>query len=244
MFYKYFSIVFFLLLLSNEHKNYIHTDCENKSDDVILMKKDLASNDVVDSVKEQFNYLFKDQTNMPSFECFDLAIKGFMDLQSKKELKNSILTIIDFSFSSNKKRLWVIDLVQNKVLYHTLVAHGKNSGEEFASAFSNKEESYKSSLGFYLTGEIYQGKHGKSLKLDGVEKGVNDKARERAIVIHGADYVNQNFIKNHGRLGRSLGCPALPEELNASIIEKIKNKSVLFIYHPSRNASLKKSLTS
>jgi len=138
--------------------------------------------------------------------------------------------------SSNSKRLWVIDLTTNKVLFNSLVAHGKNTGEEFASYFSNKAESFQSSLGFYATAEVYNGKHGMSLKLDGLQKGLNDKARERAVVVHGADYVSENFIKNHKRLGRSQGCPALPVELNEKIINVIKDKSCLFIYHPSKSS--------
>ena len=141
--------------------------------------------------------------------------------------------MIDFSLSSNMKRLWVIDLEKNIVLFQTLVAHGRNTGEEFAKEFSNQAQSFKSSIGFYATGEIYDGKHGKSLKLDGLEKGLNDKARERAVVIHGADYVSETFIKQNKRLGRSQGCPAIPVEMNAKIINVIKDKSCLFIYHPS-----------
>ena len=142
------------------------------------------------------------------------------------------------------KRLWVIDLEKNIVLFQTLVAHGRNTGEEFAKEFSNQSESFKSSIGFYATGEIYDGKHGKSLKLDGLEKGLNDKARERAVVIHGADYVSESFIKSNGRLGRSQGCPAVPNEISAQLIELIKDKSCLFIYHPSRSYIKKSKLAS
>ena len=154
------------------------------------------------------------------------------------------MTLVDFSLSSNTKRLWVIDLTTNTVLFNSLVAHGRNTGEEFATSFSNDASSFKSSLGFYLTGEIYQGKHGKSLKLDGLEKGVNDKARERGVVMHAADYVSETFIKSNKRLGRSQGCPAIPVELTAEIINTIKNKSCLFIYHPSRNYTDVSKITS
>lgn len=239
MFYKFFTLVFLTFLIATENKNF-----ENKQENIILKNKDVAIHVVSSKVEQQFHTIFSDTNNLPSFECFDSALKGFNKLKNKKEIENTLLTIIDFSFSSNKKRLWVIDLAKNTVLYHSLVAHGKNSGEEFATEFSNKQDSYKSSLGFYLTGELYEGKHGKSLKLDGIEEGINDNARNRAIVIHGADYVSQNFINNNGRLGRSLGCPALPVELNSEIIEKIKNKSLIFIYHPLRNKSIKNRLTS
>jgi hypothetical protein len=131
--------------------------------------------------------------------------------------------------------MWVIDMTTNTVLLHSLVAHGRNTGDVFANSFSNAAESYKSSLGFYLTGEVYTGKHGMSLKLDGLEKGVNDNARNRAVVVHGADYVSDSFIKDHNRIGRSLGCPAVPVAMTKQLISLIKNKSCLFIYHPSRD---------
>lgn len=188
----------------------------------------------------KLNLIEQNSTNVPSLESFKIAFEGYENLKSQNKIENNILTIIDFSLSSNSKRLWVIDMEANQVLFHSLVAHGMNSGQEFATDFSNVAESYKSSLGFYLTAEIYQGKHGSSLKLDGIEKGVNDNARGRAIVIHGADYVSENFIKNNGRLGRSQGCPALPKDISKEVITKIKNKSVLFIYHPSKISSFSK----
>ena len=168
---------------------------------------------------------------LPQMESFSEALKGFYSLKEKGLFKKDFLTIIDFSLSSRVKRLWIIDMVQNKIVLNSLVAHGKNSGEDYANQFSNKDESNKSSLGFYATGEVYQGKHGLSLKLDGLEKGINDNARQRAIVIHGADYVSENFLKNHSRLGKSHGCPAVPMGLSKKIIETIKDKSCLFIYH-------------
>ncbi len=176
---------------------------------------------------------------MPKMESFTKALEGFYKLKAQGKIQKDVLTLVDFSLSSNTKRLWVIDLATNTILYHSLVAHGRNTGDEFAKVFSNKAESYKSSLGFYITGEIYNGKHGKSLKLDGQERGVNDNARNRAVVMHGADYVSESFIRNHSRLGRSQGCPAIPVELTDDIIDTIKDKSCLFIYHPSRKAPSK-----
>jgi hypothetical protein len=176
---------------------------------------------------------------LPNLNCFTEAITGFYELKQKGLIEKDIITLIDFSLSSNVKRLWIIDLATNSVLMNTFVAHGMNTGEEFATSFSNATSSFKSSLGFYSTGEIYTGKHGLSLKLDGLEKGVNDNARERGIVMHAADYVSTSFIKNNNRLGRSQGCPAIPEELTPQIIQMIKNKSCLFIYHPSRTTSSK-----
>ena len=157
-------------------------------------------------------------------------------MKKKGNFKKDILTLIDFSLSSNEKRLWVIDLSTNTIVFNSLVAHGRNTGDEFAKNFSNSSSSFKSSLGFYSTGEVYNGKHGKSLKLDGLEKGINDNARNRGIVIHAANYVSDFFIKAHNRLGRSQGCPALPIEFTEKIINKIKGKSCLYIYYPNSNS--------
>jgi len=183
-------------------------------------------------------------TSMPDLESFTKALQGFYALKEKGLVQKDLLTLIDFSLSSNTKRLWVIDLSTNTVLFHSLVAHGRNTGEEFASRFSNKAESFESSLGFYATGEIYNGKHGQSLKLDGLEKGINDNARNRGVVMHAADYVSETFVRDHKRLGRSQGCPALPVELTSEIINTIKDKSCLFIYHPSGSYKLATKLIS
>ena len=181
-----------------------------------------------------YKNLRADPFELPNFESFEMALKGYMVLKEKGIAKKEILTLIDFSLSANSKRLWVIDLAKNVILFHSLVAHGKNTGEEYASHFSNRDSSFQSSLGFYSTGEIYSGKHGLSLKLDGLESGINSNARKRAIVLHGAAYVSDEFIQQNKRLGRSLGCPALPNNLNRAIITAIKEQSILFIYHPSR----------
>lgn len=204
----------------------------------------LAKNSTITKAEHIFSLIEENSSTVPSLESFEVAFKGYESLRGANKVENNILTIIDFSLSSNKKRLWVIDMESKEVLFNSLVSHGMNSGEEFATDFSNKAESYKSSLGFYLTAEIYTGKHGSSLRLDGLEKGINDNARQRAIVIHGADYVSETFAKNNGRLGRSQGCPALPNELTSKIISKIKNKSVLYIYHPSRKSTLVKGFFS
>jgi hypothetical protein len=170
---------------------------------------------------------------LPKKEVFDIALKGWQKLNS--ELKSKVITIIDFSLPSTEKRLWIIDPTNQLVLLNTVVSHGRNSGNLMASKFSNKPESYQSSLGFYKTAETYQGKHGYSLRLDGLEQGFNDQARNRAIVIHGADYAREEFAKNTGRLGRSLGCPALPTEISSKAIDFIKDGSLLFIYGQDEN---------
>jgi hypothetical protein len=167
-------------------------------------------------------------------DVYNLAIKGFRKLEAQGKLRNlTIMTIVDYSQSSNQKRLYVIDLKNNKLLFNTYVAHGRKTGEEFAKTFSNCGGSYQSSLGFYITQQTVMGPHtGFALTLDGVEKGFNDNACKRAIIMHGADYVSESFIKKNGRLGRSLGCPALPPDLNKPIIETIKGGTCLFLYDP------------
>ena len=167
--------------------------------------------------------------------AFDYAVKGYDYLLSVGKLKNDqIISIVDFSQASSKKRLYIIDLRNKKVLFNTYVSHGRNSGKEMANEFSNEPESNKSSLGFYVTGDTYMGKHGFSMRLFGEEKGINDNANSRAIVMHSAPYVSEGAIKMQGFVGRSLGCPALPENLYKPIIETIKNGSCLFLYSPDK----------
>jgi hypothetical protein len=166
--------------------------------------------------------------NDVSLELFTKAIIGFRQIEDIK--KDDIITIIDLSKSSSEERFFVIDIRNKKLLFKCLVAHGRNSGEKYAEYFSNESESLKSCLGFFLTAETYNGKHGYSLRLDGLEKNINDNARAREIVIHGADYVSEQFIEKYGRLGRSWGCPALPPELTKVIIDRISGGSCLFIY--------------
>lgn len=168
---------------------------------------------------------------------FRKALVGYYNFQRTRLISDArkVITIIDFSKKSTEKRLWIVDLANNKLLYNTFVAHGNGSGENIATSFSNKANSHQSSLGFYITSETYSGKHGLSLKLEGMDKGFNTNARDRAVVIHGADYVSQSFINRYGRLGRSQGCPALPVELTKPIIETIKGQTCLFINGPADN---------
>jgi hypothetical protein len=206
----------------------------------ITTNKNIASvlkSNVDVKVEIVYSALQANSFQLPKQECFAEALKGFYALKEKGLVKRDILTLVDFSLSSNAKRLWIIDLSTNEVLFQSLVAHGRNTGDEFATNFSNTPESFKSSLGFYVTGEVYNGKHGISLKLDGLEKGLNDRARQRAVVVHGADYVSESFIKYHKRLGRSQGCPAVPVEFASGIISMIKGQSCLYIYHPSMSNS-------
>lgn len=165
--------------------------------------------------------------------AFRQALKGWEKLKQKGMLdRESIMTIADFSQPSTRKRLYVIDMEQGKILFHTYVAHGRNSGKEQAVNYSNKPRSYQSSPGFYRTESTYYGSNGYSLRLKGLEKGINDNADKRAIVMHGADYVSEHLIQGQGYLGRSQGCPAIPVKLTRPIINTIKEGSCLFIYAP------------
>lgn len=168
-----------------------------------------------------------------SQEALEYAYKGYEYLLNKGAVKNSdIITVVDFSQSSFKKRMYILDVKNYKVLVNTYVAHGKNTGLQYAKDFSNTPESLQSSLGFYVTKSTYSGKHGLSLKLDGKEPGFNNKAEERAIVVHGADYIGSHRLKTP-YMGRSFGCPAVPQAQASKVINTIKDGSVLFIYHPS-----------
>lgn len=190
-----------------------------------------------------------DQYVSLSYEKADLAASGLDSAVFKKALvgyynfrktnlispERQIITIIDFARKSSQKRLWIVDLAQNKLLFNTLVAHGQGSGLDMATSFSNIENSHQSSLGFYITSETYYGKHGFSMKLEGMDRGFNTNARDRAVVVHGANYVSEAFVNKHGRLGRSHGCPALPVEITNTIINTIKGQTCLFINGPAKN---------
>ena len=170
-----------------------------------------------------------------SREAFDEAVRGYRYLLRSNQLRNTrVMTIIDYGKPSTQKRLYVLDMEEGKLMIHSLVAHGRNSGLTYANDFSNDISSNKSSIGLYLTQQTYSGANGYSLKLKGCERGINDLAASRAIVLHGAAYVSDAFIRNHGYLGRSLGCPAVPVELHKKLIDVIKNGSCMFLYHPTK----------
>lgn len=174
----------------------------------------------------------------PTFEqidrdAFRYAFVGYDRM--KENVNDSTLILIDFSLSANQKRFYVIDTRNKQLLFSRLCSHGKNTGEEYATEFSNEEGSLMSSMGFYLTAETYQGENGLSLRLDGLEEGINDNARSRDVVIHGASYCSEEFIEDNGRLGRSFGCPSLPFEDYEVVIERIKEGACLFIYYPDKD---------
>jgi hypothetical protein len=168
----------------------------------------------------------------PRGRVLDLAVRAWQCGRAAGEFDSQLLTVIDYSLPSTERRLWVLDLVRRQVLFHEFVAHGRNTGENFAVEFSNQPGSLQSSLGLFRTEETYRGRHGLSLRLVGLESGFNDRAQERAIVLHGAPYVSRSFIARHGQLGRSWGCPVLDRAVSKRIIERIKDGSALFIYYP------------
>lgn len=198
----------------------------------------LPSSPVTMDKSSEYAELYNELDNtvsIPSYEVFSLAVKGYQNLKKTDNITKNILTIIDLSLASTEKRLWVIDMDNRKILFNDLVAHGKNSGDNLAGRFSNQRNSNMSSLGFYITGSTYSGCHGLSLLLDGKDKDYNNNARDRAIVVHGAAYVSNEYIKKYGRIGRSFGCPALSLESYQSIINAISGGSCMFIYYPDED---------
>jgi hypothetical protein len=174
------------------------------------------------------------------YDVFKKAMTGYYHLKGDfKVSEKPVISIVDFTKPSTQKRLWIVDLAKHKILFHSLVAHGRGSGGLMANQFSNTAESHQSSLGFYVTEDTYIGKHGMSLRLKGLDAGYNTNALARAIVVHGADYVSQSFVNQNGYLGRSHGCPAVPVELTNDIIKTIKGKTAMFLY--SKPASFKSS---
>ena len=177
-------------------------------------------------------YMEMELAGIVNYAAFEQAIAGYNKIEQKSK---EILTLVDFSKPSTEERFYVFDMRHKKLLFTSLVSHGKNSGGNYATSFSNENGSLKSSLGFFVTENTYQGKNGYSLVLNGLEKGINDRAKERAIVIHGAAYSNPSVIASSGRLGRSFGCPALPQSVSKPIINTIKGGSLLFIYANNQN---------
>lgn len=195
-----------------------------------LLSNNLNSSTEISQSDITVNQLWKEckLENIVSLDIFNMAMTGHSQIKQIKDKK--IITIIDYTKPSTEKRFYVINLERKVLLYKCYVAHGKNSGDNYAKKFSNQSGSLESCLGFFITAETYFGDHGYSLMLDGIENGINDNARSRSIVIHGADYVSQEFINEYKRLGRSWGCPALPGDLSKEIIDCIANGSCLFIY--------------
>jgi hypothetical protein len=223
-------IVFGFLFLS--HSSFASS--ENEAASIVNIVKESF---VIDSLAQ--NIYHDLETDELPYPVFLSAFNGYYQFQKNGIIENKdVLTIIDFDKTSDKKRIYIIDIDKHQILYHSYVAHGQQTGELEAKDFSNRENSHQSSLGFYLTDNTYFGKHGLSLRLDGLSKGLNDNARKRNIVVHSADYVSEDYIKRNKRLGRSWGCPALPAEGYEEVIELIKDRSLLYIYSSKAYASL------
>ena len=163
-----------------------------------------------------------------------LAVKAYTCAKRKRQVRKPYLVVIDYTKPSNQRRLWVFDVKKRRLLHREWVSHGRYTGSKWARHFSNRPNSRKSSLGVFVTAQTYYGKHGYSLRLDGLERGFNHLARRRAIVMHGASYVSRAFIRRHGRLGRSWGCPALRRKVSRRILRRIKGGSLLFSYYPNK----------
>ena len=183
------------------------------------------------NIKDLYNELNAAQYDL-SFTAFRYAYIGYQTMKKQHRLNNKeLFSIIDFTKDCNSKRFYTIDLEKMKIVYYTYVAHGKKSGERMATSFSDAVESNKSSIGFYITGNTYNGGNGYSLILHGDEKGYNSNLAKRSVVVHSADYANEDYIARNGRMGRSLGCPALPENIYKQVIETIKEKTMIFAYY-------------
>jgi hypothetical protein len=183
-----------------------------------------------DSIRSLYHKIGLAKLKM-NYEVFRYGMIGYHSLKQQGKLSDrNLVSFIDFTKPSTEKRFYTVDLDELKVKFHSLVSHGRNTGENMATKFSNTPHSNQSSLGFYVTGESYVGGKGYSLRLDGADAGYNDKIRERAVVMHNADYVSETWIKRYGRLGRSQGCPALPTEIAKTVIDSIKGKTVIFAY--------------
>jgi hypothetical protein len=186
------------------------------------------------SVRYIYDSLQLDMAGL-SRKAFDFALNGWEKLNKDGKLtKHDTIGIIDFSQPSTSKRLYVLDIKNQSLLFNSLVAHGRNSGKKEAVSFSNRPSSYKSSPGFYVTGDTYNGSNGFSLRLNGMEDGINDNAFSRGIVMHGANYVSESFITGRGYIGRSQGCPAVPLKVARDIINTMKGGACLYIYAPDR----------
>jgi hypothetical protein len=209
--------------------------CSFTGREVVASEAEAENNEVkagnyVSAVYNQIDF----GSNRLSYDVFEKAYHGYLNLKSEGKLKGNILTVCNFELSSVENRMWIIDMNKKKVLFNTYVAHGQGSGDEYAVSFSNKENSHKSSLGFYVTGETYRGEHGTSLRLDGMDAGYNTAARARGVVVHGSEYVNARVVDSRGKLGRSWGCPAVSSRLSLPIINTIKDGNCLFIYYPEK----------
>jgi hypothetical protein len=196
-----------------------------------------TSADIENYIRSIYNQINFQGKKKISFDAFSTAYKGYLNLKNAGKLNNNkqLLTIADFTLSSCDQRLWIIDLKNKTVLLNDYVAHGQGSGDEFARAFSNTENSHQSSIGFYVTGDTYVGQHGTSMRLHGMDNGFNSAAYDRAVVVHAADYVSKDAIAGMKRLGRSWGCPAVSPNVINKLINYTQGGTCMFIYYPQKN---------
>lgn len=183
-----------------------------------------------DSLRSLYHSIGLAKSGM-NYDVFRYGMIGYYSLKQQGRLSDrNIVSFIDFSKPSTEKRFYTVDLSRKSLKFHSLVSHGKNTGQNIATSFSNVPHSNQSSLGFYLTGETYVGSKGYSMRLDGIDGSYNDKMRDRAVVMHNAAYVSDHWIRKYGRLGRSQGCPALPKEISRTVIDTIKDRTLIFAY--------------
>lgn len=227
------SLVFISFVKAGNHSTIVASAKDNIATDSSLIVKTSLADVLYDSLNLQSVGLSK--------ETLEFAVKGYQKLSDSGLVHNPYLTIVDLSQSSRKKRFYILDMTHHQLVWNTFVAHGKNSGVDSAEKFSNDFNSNESSLGFYLTESTYSGKHGVSLRINGLENGFNNNAEARGIVVHGAPYVNAGRV-NSDYMGRSQGCPALPENQYAQVINIIKGGSVLFVYSPLQDYLQKSAL--
>lgn len=224
--------ILLLFFLFSQFSSFAYKPSEEEANNAMKIIKESY---VIDSLASSiYCNLETDELN---YQVFLSAFNGYYRYEKNGLIENkTVLTIIDFDKTSDKKRIFIVDMDKHEILYNSYVAHGQRTGELEAEEFSNRENSHQSSLGFYLTDvNTYIGKHGLSLRLDGLNKGLNDNARKRNIVVHSADYVSEEYVIKNKRLGRSWGCPALPADGYEEVIELIKDKSLLFVYSSKAN---------
>ena len=227
-----FSLLAFLFLCSFTTKTDINTDPKDAKNLLVLLSSDASSIAALNLVDSLYNNIHLDEAGL-SMQAFLNAYKGYEYLISQNKIVNhNLLTICDYSQPSSQKRLYVIDLKNNKLLYRTYVAHGHNSGADVANSFSNLNSSNKSSLGFLVTAETYTGHNGYSMRFDGMERGINDNVRVRDVVMHGSAYVCGERVKNGTMMGRSWGCPAVANTESMAIINTIKGGTCFYVYSP------------
>lgn len=222
-------------LIASSHNSSAHIESTIEAPAVVATRAVDETAAVIAEAGMLYDEMDLEAKGLPK-EAFEYAFRGYKNLvENGMASRTDVLTVADFSQSSRSKRLFILNVADHKVLMQTYVAHGRNSGEEYANSFSNSMDSHMSSLGFYVTKNTYRGAHGLSLRLDGMEEGINDNAAARAIVVHGASYIGSDALK-----GRSWGCPAVSSNLSKKVIQIIKDGSVFFIYYPE-NSYLNKS---